>query len=165
MESSPITADYLFQMAERIEQNGRQFYLLAAEVVPRDAVREMLLQLAGMEADHEKTFSAMRGRLSRQPEAAPPIDPAAETVGYIRALLAGKFFDPQVSPAAYLKGNESYQEVLLTAIGIQKETIVFYEGVRQAVAGSPDAEALEAIIREEMEHITKLAGAVGRFVR
>ena len=55
--------------------------------------------------------------------------------------------------------------MLLTAIGFEKETIVFYECVRRVVAGTRDAEALEAIIREEMGHISRLAGALGLFVR
>ena len=158
--STPITADYVFQMAERIEQNGRQFYLLAAEAMPRAGAREMLLQLADMEAQHEKTFAAMRGRLAVEGEPAGPIDPAGETAGYLRALWAGRFFDPQATPADYLKGNESHQEVLLTAIGFEKETIVFYQALKGLLTDGEARETLEGIIREELSHLARLAASL-----
>ncbi len=152
----PITADHAFQMAERIELKGQQFYILAANLIRASGARQTLSMLGDMEAQHASRFAAMRKRLGSQ--LAPGIDPDGETAAYLKALLAGKFFDDQIGPQDYLRGGESRQDILLTAIGMEKETIVFYEGVKQIVAAKEDREALEAIIGEEMGHISKLAG-------
>jgi len=163
--NASIHADYLLQMAQRIEQNGRDFYVLAANAAAAAGARQVLLQLADMEADHIKTFTAMRLRLAGRPEPPPPIDPNGETAVYIRALLAGSFFDPQTRPGDYLRGKESRQDILLTAIGLEKETILFYEAVRPVLADREDEEAMENIIREERRHISRLAGLLGSLIK
>ena len=58
----PFNADEVFEMAEQIERNGAKFYRAAAKKFP--SLRDVLLELAAMEDDHEKTFAAMRGQLS-----------------------------------------------------------------------------------------------------
>jgi len=159
-----IDADYLLQMAERIEQNSRDFYALAAADASTSA-RQVLLQLAEIEAGHFDTFAAMRNRLPKRSEPTPPIDPHGETGAYIRALLAGTFFDPKTSPANYLRGNESRQEILLTAIGLEKETVLFYEAVKPFLAAEADEQVLEEVICEERRHISTLAGLLGPLIR
>jgi len=159
----PITADGALQIAEQIELKGQRFYTLAADMIADARARQPLLLLAGMEAEHAKSFAATRERLSTQPAA--DIDPNGETANYLRALLADRFFDPQVSPRDYLGGGESPQQILMTAIGMEKETIVFYEGLKQIVAAKEDAQAVSAIITEETRHISRLAGMLGPYVR
>ena len=48
---------------------------------------------------------------------------------------------------------------------MEKETIVFYEGLKQIVASKEDAQAVSVIITEEMRHISRLAGMLGPYVR
>ena len=70
---APFNADEVFEMAERIERNGGRFYRAAAEKFP--AVRELLLELAEMEDDHERTFANMRAELSTKETAQTVFDP------------------------------------------------------------------------------------------
>ncbi len=160
---APITADYVLAMAERIEHNGQQFYLMAAERLEDPGRRQLLLELADMEARHRETFSEMRQRLAAGAAGETEIDPDGDTAAYLRTLLDGTFFDVEVTPADYLRGDESRQAILQTAIGLEKETVVFYEGVRRVLSGKQDEAALEAILREEMGHISALAGALGLY--
>ena len=45
--------------------------------------------------------------------------------------------------------------MLRTAIGLEKDSIVFYAGIGQAVPGDGKAR-IDAIFREELSHITPL---------
>ena len=77
-----INADYLLQMAERIERNGTDFYRMAASYVRNASAAQLLLQLAGMEAQHERIFAQMRRRLAAQ-QTSPELDPESETSTYL----------------------------------------------------------------------------------
>jgi rubrerythrin len=155
-----INADYLLRMAERVERNGADFYQMAATYVQETAAAQLLLQLAAMEARHEQIFAAMRSRLEDGQQNL-ELDPRSETAMYLKGLLAGKFFDIRTGPGDYLRGSDSVRDILLTAIGLEKETIAFYEGVKR-VLRPEDAPAVEAVLREEMRHVSQLAGALER---
>jgi rubrerythrin len=155
---TPINADYVLQMAERIERNGADFYRMAAAHVRKAETAQLLLQLAGMEAQHEQTFAQMRHRLAAQ-QGSLELDPESETSRYLKGLLAGKFFDVRTGPADYLRDGDSPQKVLLTAIGLEKETIVFYEGVKRVVRDE-DKPVVETVLREEMGHLSQLLGVL-----
>ncbi|MFB3891429.1 MAG: rubrerythrin [Phycisphaerae bacterium] len=151
--SDTITGDYILQMAERIEQNGAGFYTLAAQRCPEQA-RPALLGLAEDEATHQRQFQQIRQRLAMAP--AGEIDPDGEPARYIRALLSRKFFDPSSDPASYFSGGESFRDILLTAVGLEKESVVFYEGLKAVVPEGDSRAIVELIIRTEMKHITDL---------
>ena len=60
----PFNADEVFEMAEQIEVNGARFYRASADKFP--ALKELLLELAAMEDDHQKTFAAMHEKALSQ---------------------------------------------------------------------------------------------------
>ncbi|MBL7153969.1 MAG: rubrerythrin, partial [Phycisphaerae bacterium] len=70
MMPMPFNADEVFEMAEQIEVNGARFYRAAAKKFP--ALDQMLLELAAMEDEHQRTFAAMRAELSAA-EQEPPV--------------------------------------------------------------------------------------------
>ena len=146
-----FNADEIFEMAEQIERNGARFYRKAAESAGGQG-RDLLLRLAAMEDDHEKTFAAMRAELSeKRPLAADP-----DNVGalYLRAAVEGKIFGPDPSQA--LTGREPAEDVLNTAIGLEKDSIVFYHSMKDVVPPAAGGERLDAIMREEIGHILDL---------
>ncbi len=52
--------------------------------------------------------------------------------------------------------DASPDEVLRAAIGFQKDTIVFFLGVRQMVPDELGRDELDRLIEEEMDHVTSL---------
>ena len=60
-----FTADEIFEMAEKIEKNGAEFYREAAEKATDKDTKQMLLDMAVMEQGHLETFQDMRKELSR----------------------------------------------------------------------------------------------------
>jgi rubrerythrin len=120
--STAIGIDYIFDMAERIERNGRDFYLTAARMATDASARDMLTNLGEMEARHESTFAAMRARVVGAGEVT-SLDPQSDIVIYLKSLVRGRFFDISADPGSYFAGGESLKDILLTAIGLEKETI------------------------------------------
>ena len=157
--SVQLNADEVFQMAEEIERNGARFYRKAADAA-EPAARDMLLGLGMMEDDHERTFAAMRAALPAEARTPMVFDPEDQTALYLRALADGYVFDTRTDPSARLTGQESLADVLRTAIHLEKESIVFYEGMKLMVPVDAGQASVERIIREELGHITVLSGVL-----
>ncbi len=148
-----FNADEIFEMAEQIERNGAKFYRKAAESIADDD-RDLLLRLAAMEDEHERTFAAMRGQLSEDEKTPITFDPDNEAALYLQAMADGKVF--KSDPSEALSGDESIQDILKTAIGLEKDSIVFYASMKDVVPKSAGKEKVDAIIKEEIGHIVDL---------
>lgn len=152
-----FNADEVFEMAEQIERNGAKFYRKAADGAAGETSREMLLRLAAMEDDHERTFASMRAELSASERKPLVFDPEGETGMYLNAMADGYVFDVRTDPSEQLAGDESVEEVLTTAIGLEKESVVFYHGLKQLVPEAAGQARIEDIINQEMGHIALLS--------
>ena len=62
-----FNADEILETAERMERNGAEFYRLAAEGDIGSGSKQKLLELAEMEAAHEKAFAALRAKRKLPP--------------------------------------------------------------------------------------------------
>ena len=150
----PISADEVFEMACEIERNGAAFYRRAAEIANGPATQRLLNALAEMEDDHVKTFSQMRAEFAAEGGAVVQADDQA--VRYLRALAGGRIFNDTGAPAEMLAEDRSPAEILRTGIGLEKDSIVFYVGMKRMVAGSKGAARMDGIIEEEMSHVAML---------
>lgn len=149
-------ASEVFEMACQIERNGAKFYRKAAEADRGAGMKQKLLDLAAMEDDHLATFSSMMADLSDQERAEAIYDPDNEAVSYLEAFADGHVFDPAADPSEALTGSESIADVLKTAIGLEKDSITFYIGIRHMVPEKLGKDKVSSIIREEMGHVVLL---------
>ena len=152
-----FNADEIFEMAEQIERNGAKFYRKVAEGTEDEGTKQFLLELAEMEDDHERTFAAMRSELSAEERTAPTFDPEGEAAMYLQAMADGYVFDVHDDPTELLTGEEAIADVLRTAIGLEKDSIVFYLGIKEMVPERLGKDRINHIIKEEMSHITTLS--------
>jgi len=153
-----FNADEVLQMAERIERNGGRFYRAAAEACDADEeFKAKLLELAEMEDDHEKSFAAIREGLSAKEARPTAYDPEGETAAYLAAMADANVFGPNTDPVD-LVCEKSPAELLETAIGLEKESIIFYLGLRELVPEKLGKDKIERILREEMSHVAMLRG-------
>lgn len=150
-------ADEVFEMAEQIERNGAKFYRRAAELASEAGASEMMQELAEMEDEHEKTFAKMRADLYEEERKSVVFDPDDEAAFYLRAMADNHVFDTKVDPSARLTGEESREEVLRMAIGLEKDSIVFYVGMKQFVPERLGKSRMDGIIQEEYGHIATLS--------
>ena len=154
----PITfnANEIFEMAEEMERNGARFYRKAAENTSDDQTKQMLLNMADMEDDHLKTFEEMRKELSGQEKGWTTFDPDNQSVLYLQSMADARGYEGKITPTKELTGSETPKEILETALNSEKESIVFYFGLKGLVPVKAGRDKVEAIIIEELSHITTL---------
>ncbi|GAB6096585.1 ferritin family protein [Desulfatiferula olefinivorans] len=145
-----FNADEIFEMAEQIERNGAAFYRKAAERVSGEE-KDFLIELAKMEDDHEVTFKSLRKDLLPQEKEATTFDPDGEAPQYLKALADTRvFFEKELDPTNMV-------DILKAAIGAEKDSIVFYLGMKELVPGKLGKDKIDNIIKEEMGHIKLLS--------
>ncbi len=142
-----FNAKEILEMAEQIERNGYEFYKKAASDVKDADIIDFLNELADMELKHEEYFKEMKNALSSKEKADVVFDPYEETALYIQALSDTRvFYQKQID-------TSSAVEVLKEAIVAEKESIVFYLGMKDMVSDKSGKDKIDEIIREEMRHI------------
>ncbi|UCG05154.1 MAG: ferritin family protein [Desulfobacterales bacterium] len=149
--SYDFNADEVFEMAEQLERNGAKFYRDAAQGKIEQSNKQMLLNLAAMEDEHEKTFKSIRAELSEKEKVVTVFDPQGEAALYLRALADTRvFFEKDIDVT-------SMREILKSAIEAEKDSIVFYLGMKDAVSENLGKDRIDGIIKEEMGHIKLLS--------
>ena len=149
--SYDFNADEIFEMAEQMERNGAKFYRDAAENAADSVNKELLTGLSKMEEAHEKLFKSMRTELTAAEKASTVFDPSGEAALYLRALVDSRvFFKKEIDVTSMV-------EILKSAIEAEKDSIVFYLGMKEGVPQNLGKDRIEAIIKEEMGHIRLLS--------
>jgi rubrerythrin len=153
-----FNADEVFEMAEEIERNAARFYREASEKASEKDVSTMLLDLAAMEEGHEKTFAQMRKELSQSEKEPTTFDPENEVAQYLQTLADFHGTEGKVSPTEKLSGQESMTETLKIALQAEKNSIAFYVGIKDLVPNKAGKDKIQAIIIEEMAHVSTIGG-------
>ena len=149
--SYDFNADDVFEMAEQIERNGAVFYRKAAADIKDPDVKNFLSDLAAMEDSPEKTFSSMRKKLTEAEKTSTVFDPGGEAASYLKTLADTRiFFEKEID-------TQSLQAILKAAILAEKDSIVFYLGMKDLVPEGLGQSRLDGIIKEEMSHINLLS--------
>jgi rubrerythrin len=104
-----------------------------------------------MEEQHEKTYKEMRVLLNEKEKVATIFDPEHEAVLYLRALADTRVFFQKTIDLTSMK------EILKAAIEAEKDSIVFYLGMKDVVPESLGKNRIDGIIKEEMGHIRLLS--------
>ena len=154
--SVTFNAIEIFEIAERIERNGVKFYRKAAEGLSDEDIRQTLLSLAEMEAEHEETFANMRKQISHKERELITFEPENEMTLYLQAIANGHIFDLKKDPGEQLTGKETVEDILKLAIDAERDSIVFYVGLKNFVPAKAGQDKVEEIIEEEMGHIVVL---------
>ncbi|RJR54347.1 MAG: rubrerythrin [Desulfobacteraceae bacterium] len=160
--ANEFNADEVFRIAEQIEKNGGDFYGKIAEKAAGDPISRLFKDLASMEKEHEKAFSTMRSALSDQEREGTTFDPGQEGTQYLEALAGISVLDDRVKKAfsliATLSGDDMVRDGLKAAIDLEKDSVVFYLGMKEMVPERLGKDKLDWIIKEEMRHI-RILGA------
>ena len=154
--SLDFNADEILEMAQQIERNGFHFYQQAAKRVKNSSSAQLFLKLAAMEDSHERIFASMRAELTEAEKKKKVFDPEDETTAYLRSWADIHVFDIRADPAEKLTGKEKVEDILRMAIGLEKDSIVFYLGMKEMVPERLGRGRIDEIIKEEMRHVNDL---------
>ncbi|HOD13656.1 MAG TPA: ferritin family protein [Spirochaetota bacterium] len=145
-----FNADDVYEIAEQIEKNGADFYQKASETIADKYYQKFLLDLSTMEVFHQRTFAEMRASLSGKEKKPTVFDPNDEAVLYLKALADMRvFYQKQIDMT-------SIESILMAALSAEKDSIVFYLGMKDLVPEKLGRDRIDAIINEEKKHIQLL---------
>jgi rubrerythrin len=149
-----LTGDEIIEMAMRLEESGEAFYNAVAGKATDPSVKVLFEELALQEQYHRRAFQQM-GRdvveLALSPEQWDQFQ------AYTDALLQNQFFANPENALNLATQAKDEREALGAALSFEKETLLFFHELRDAVRG-PAQQTVGQIIEEEKRHIQRLSG-------
>ncbi len=136
----------VIEQAVQTEKLGYQFYTTTAEKFKKDeGLNKLFSTLATKELRHEKAFMELLGIIK---DAEPMNWEEAEQ--YLRAIVESEFFLGKNKSLPSMDRIRSVEEAVNFALGFEKETLLYFYWLRDAVK---EKEVVEEIINEERSHI------------
>ncbi|HWR89424.1 MAG TPA: ferritin family protein [Dissulfurispiraceae bacterium] len=148
----------VIEQAVQTERLGHQFYsAMAQRFKDNERMSAFFTDLAHKEVVHEKTFADLRDLVG---DSEP--DGWEEVSQYMRAMVESKFFIGSNKALTSMETTTDIGEVIRFAIGFEKESLLYYYGIREAVK---EKEIIDEIINEEKSHIRWLAAFRDSFMK
>ncbi|MBE0535599.1 MAG: ferritin family protein [Phycisphaerae bacterium] len=138
----------VFRIAEQIERDGAAFYRKAAGKLGIPDVCELLTRLADWELVHERTFAQMRQDFELCSPAITLFD-----IEKCRAMACLSEFTIRPHDLAALTSTQS---VIEAAIEMERDSLIFYTGLKDFVTEQAAADRIDQIIAEEHRHLAAL---------
>lgn len=154
-----FSADEVYQMAQEMERNGMAYYSKAADVFSDPEQKKMFQDLVKMEEKHLEDFTAMRDQFHDDNDDM-VIDIDNQSGMYLAAITDGTVFDVKEDPTEFIKPDSDIVTILKKAIELEKNSIIFYIGLKDSVPTKSGKEKVEAIIQQEIGHIAKISDKI-----
>ncbi|MFW6082664.1 MAG: ferritin-like domain-containing protein [Chloroflexota bacterium] len=152
-----FAASQALDMAVKLEENGEAFYRAAAETRSENELQELFEDLAGRERSHRQVFERMAAEVEEAPE--PPPAEVGDYASFLEVALNHAVFSGPDKALSIAEEAEDRTAVLRAAMGFEKDTLLFYYDLREMV-GEKDRDVVSDIIREEKQHLQRLAKQV-----
>jgi rubrerythrin len=143
----------IFDIAKELEKNRAVFFRSAAEKFTDKKVRDTLRELADREQRNANNFARTKEGFTQAECPLTVPDPDNAEYLYLKAMAQDHVCSP--GSCKVLNGSESLRDVLQMAIGMEKEAVVFYTGLKDFVPEGSQKNA-DFIIKEKMTHIAAL---------
>ena len=142
----------IVQIGIQIEKNGRDFYNVLEKQSTNKKSKEIFRYLAGEEEKHIKVFEQILSSAENyEPAEAYP----GEYSSYMKTLASECVFTQAGKGDELAKKVKSEKEAVEKGIGFEKDSIIFYEGIKTVVPAY-DHKIIGKLISEEQSHLTKL---------
>jgi len=148
-----LNAFDVFEIAEKIERNGAKFYLKAAELFDDFNICSLFQELAGWELRHEQVFAKMRKQLSELSRELRTFKPEDKLLPDVQAMASLAVFGIKLDPSEEFSGKQSKSDIIKIAIEKEKDSIVYYTGLKDFVPDRAGKDKIDDIIKEEMHHV------------
>lgn len=148
-----LTADEVFAIGLDIEKNGYAFYTAAAAGAAGHTIKILLTELAAWESKHIEIFRNLRKMLPPETKEANLFDPADELSLYLKATADNHVFILNSDMDKLVAACNAPAEILSLAMSFEKDSVVFYSSVREAVDRQESKAQIELLIHQELSHI------------
>jgi rubrerythrin len=140
----------VIEMALQTERLGYQFYTEMGERFRDDhGLKDLFDTLALKEKSHEAVFTKLKDRAGDA-----KVENSEEVGNYMRAMVESAFFLGSEKSLPELEHVKSVEEAVDFALGFEKETLLFFIGLRSMFE---EAAAVDEVINEERSHIAWLS--------
>ncbi len=147
-------ASEILKIAIQIEKNGLVFYNQIKERSKNFTVAEVFGFLAKEEERHAKTFERLLEQAGNyQPAESYP----GEYALYLEALAGDNIFRKEIDLRKLAGEVSSDSQSVDLGIGFEKDSIIFYNEMKNFVP-KEDMAIIDKVIVEEKEHLLKLFG-------
>ncbi len=150
----------VFDAAVQIERNGAAFYRKTAAYATKKDQREMLLGLAKAEDLHAASFARLKKRLVDSAQEAERIDRDGPGIRYLQIFAKEGIFNMTLDAAQALSEEPTMRDLLDFAVEREKDSVLFYSGIRAALMKKADRDTVDAIVGEELTHLVLLHLAI-----
>jgi len=157
-----LNALEVFEIAEQIERNGAKFYRRAAAIFNNPDISKLFLRLAEWETQHEKIFAEMKKKIFGSNTVSMSFRPG-EKLPDPKVIAGLAIFGIRAEPTEELNGKESQDDILRRAVEKEKDSIIFYNGLKDFLSDAVDRDPIDRIITEEMQHIRILHESIRTF--
>ncbi|RLD06712.1 MAG: rubrerythrin [Chloroflexota bacterium] len=148
-----FTAAEGLEMAMEIEKNGEVFYNGIAAKSTDPELKVLFEELALQERGHHQVFQKMLGNVT--PAMGLPATEYDQYETYLKVALENALFAGPDKALSLAKEAKDGETALRTAMGFEKDTLLFFYDLRDLVSKA-DQEAITKIILEEKKHIRRL---------
>ena len=150
-----FTLNDLFDIAIKMEENGRDVYLNALGQTAGKQIESLVQWMADEENSHKSWFEKQKADLSPSGRDLGVMLPGVikEMMGNNSLSLDELDFSEITTPV----------QMLETFIMFEKDTILFYEFLETFVESEPVKAGLHKIIAEEMAHVDKISAMIQSF--
>jgi len=159
----PFNAGEVFNIALKIEENGRLFYETAAAKPFDEEIVKLFKNLAVEERSHKAIFQALLRDLPAGTTGQTVWDPDNELDLYLKMMADEHVFnkDPQAIDQM-VGGLSTPAEAIRMAMGFEKDTIVFFLEL-QSMTDDPESRGeISKLVNEERKHLAKLVDLLSK---
>ena len=145
-----FTLGEIIDLAIRIERNGENTYRKAQDEVPNSELASMLQMLADDEVEHEQWFTKLKKDLDAEIE-----DPKLEEMGksILKSVLGDQAFSMNDTDFSRI---DNITNLLELSFEFEKDTIIFYEMLKEFIEDEIVLRGIDKIIEEENRHVKRL---------
>lgn len=140
----------IVDLAIQIEKNGERSYRKAQNEVNSSELASILEWLAKDEKEHEKWFTEMKKGIDEKIE-----DPKLDEMGreILNTVLGEQAFSMDDADFSRIKDINTLFEI---SIEFEKDTILFYEMIKDFIDDRKVLAGIDRIIKEERKHVKRL---------
>ena len=143
----------IVELGIQIEKNGLDFYDTLFKQSKNESAAKIFRYLAGEEEKHIKVF---QGILDKTEKYEPQGLDSEDYFAYMSALAGEYIFTQKDKGKEIAKKIRSDKEAVDMGIRFEKDSIIFYEGIKRIVP-EYDFKMVEGLIVQEQKHLRQLS--------
>lgn len=136
----------------QIEKNGRDFYSVLATQSKSTKAKDIFKYLAEQEEKHIVVFQGILDKTDKYEPQGLDVD---QYYAYMNALASESVFTQKDKGKELAQKVKNDKEAIDIGIGAEKDSMVFYEGIKKVVPGYGQ-ELIDEVIIQEQGHLKQL---------